>query len=101
MAVGEVKTLVFADGVTVAAPTSSPVGISFDVVMDVTVVTKTVDVSAQVSDATKTAWTLKKPSGSDYEQMPGVKITTPTTGSVQLDTEIAFDAGTYRLVGVY
>lgn len=98
---GQFRRIQIAEGVVITAPVDLQVGADFDVAFDGAELSKVVDVSAMTGDARKAIWSLKKPSGSDYEQVVGVKITATAAGSVTLATQIALDSGTYRLVGVY
>jgi hypothetical protein len=100
---GQFRRGQIAEGVTITAPTDLQVGVNIDVVYDGTTAVKAVDVSAYVSDARKATWTLRKPSGSNFEQVIGVVITSTSATNVTLTTDSDFPlpSGTYRLVGVY
>lgn len=112
MAKGEIKALLFADGVSVTAATELQLAWTYDdatgwtgavtsVTYDLTNGTLLAASPNPPSDARKAQWFLKKPSGNDYEQVL-VKITTPSATSVVIDAgDFVLPSGTYRLVGVY
>jgi len=112
MARGEIKALLFADGVSVTAATEVQFGWTYDdatgwdgvatsVTYDLTNGTLLAASPNPPSDARKAQWFLKKPSGDNYEQVLA-KITTPSATSVVVDAgDFVLAAGTYRLVGVY
>jgi len=98
---GEIRRMFFADGVNVTASSlDGATSKSINAVFDGTVTSLTVDVSSITSIAKSRIWVLRKPTGSDNEQIIA-KITTPTDTSVFISTdEIALPAGTYTLLGV-
>jgi hypothetical protein len=61
-------------------------------------ITKSVDVSATITDARLAVWQLRNNAG-NFEIM-GVKITTPNATTVQIDTNIPLPVGSYRLIGI-
>ena len=61
-------------------------------------ITKSVTVSASVTDARECIWQLKD-NANNYEIM-GIKITTPNATTVQLDVSIPLAVGSYRLIGL-
>ena len=96
---GEIKRLYFADGVAVTAAVDSATSKSITATFDGIVTTLTVDVSSITSIAKSRAWTLKKPTADDGEQIL-CTITTPTDTSVYISTdEIILPAGDYKLIG--
>lgn len=99
MAKGEVRALVFADGVSVSAASDTPMVQPIDFAWTLAATYMLVDVSAYVTDARQYNWRLSKPSGNNYEQVD-VKITKPDANTVRLDAgDFALDPGTYRLNG--
>jgi len=112
MARGEIKALLFADGVSVTPATELQRNWTYDdatgwtgavtsVTYDLTNTTLLAASPNPPSDARKAVWFLKLPSGSNFEQELA-KITTPSATSVVVDTgDFVLPAGTYRLVGVY
>lgn len=61
-------------------------------------ITKTVTVSASVSDARNCHWQLRD-NTNNFEIM-SVKLTTPNATSVVIDVNVALAAGSYRLIGL-
>lgn len=61
-------------------------------------ITKSVTVSATITDARLAIWQLRNNAG-NFEIM-GVKITTPNATTVQIDTNIPLPVGSYRLIGI-
>lgn len=101
MAIGEVKTLVFADGITVAAPTPSPASRVITDSSNWTSSTKTItyDVSSIVgtSDAADWTWFFKD----STKTLEGADCTPTDATHVQVNCGVAPGAGTYYLWGIY
>lgn len=94
---GEIRRLFFADGVAVTAAVDAPLAVQVSVALSAES-TKTVDVSAVTTNASKRIWQVKKPSGDDYEQIQ-CTITTPSETSVYLDFGGFAKTGTFLLIG--
>ncbi len=103
MPTGEIKTLVFADGISVTAPAASAasrVRIVDSTGWNGSVATVTYDVSAYTDDATKLVWTLKD-SANNSLQVEGIDIDCPSATQVRVTVGTDFKLnGTFVLVGV-
>lgn len=97
MPIGEIKKLVFADGVTVSgAVTATNFSRSVSFSMNGSDLTKSIDVSSITSAAENYIWILKNPSGKQI-----MADLTGSGGNVSLSTDpIALAAGTYTIFGV-
>ncbi len=104
MPIGEIKTLVFSDGVVVTAPTPSTAQF---VITDTTGWTgsqTTINyaistaVPATMPDSRLAQWTLKD---ANYKQLIGPEIDCPDATHVRVTVDIALPVGTYYLVGNY
>lgn len=100
MTVGEVKTLLFADGVVVTAPSPVTVGKTITDTTgwtgSATSVTYTVT-SADVPDARTTVWIFKN---SSYKQILA-DISSADATHVTVAVDEPLPAGTYYLTGVF
>lgn len=112
----EIKQLAFADGVDVTPPTASDADVQKtifddDTTWDGSTATKTYDLEDlssfdvdvnNVADATKAQWVFLKPSGDNYETMPGCVVTRPSTTTVKFTFGAGYEpaAGTYRILGI-
>lgn len=111
MARGEIKALAFADGVAVTAATAAPAGLSYYLTdastWNGTAYEKTYDLTTAddngntIADAKAMIWTLKGPSGGNYETQSGFVVTHPSATQVKIAFGAGFPpaSGTYYLVG--
>lgn len=99
MTTGEVKTLLFSDGVTVSPPTQVQVAnqITDTTNWNNTQTTVTYDTSALMPDARLATWTLKN---SSYKQVQA-DISSADATHVTVTVDEPLPSGTYYLFGIY
>lgn len=100
MATGEVRTLLFSDGVNVATPTPVPTAktITDSSGWTGSVTTITYDVSSLgLPDATAALWFFMN----SAKKQIGADVTPTDTTHVQVSVDEKLPAGTYYLMGVY
>ncbi len=103
MARGEIKALVFAEGVEVEAPEAAPsTRFRQSMAWNGTDYTKTVDVSAFTDSAKTCIWMMQDIDANSSAQLTGYVVDFPSADEVRITFGSDFPpaSGTYYLVGV-